>query len=133
MALWGISYICMWITKWILASIILHINAFEYLISNATEMINGEIYAVSAKALPWKAIERNLFTLYPLNTQKNIKKLLIIPICIFIFEVIFIRKKDLKKLWLSGLVLLIPFIFFLQNSISILQNIANVIAITVII
>ena len=110
MALWGISYICMWITKWILASIILHINAFEYVISNATERINGEIYAVSAKALPWKAIERNLFTLYPLNTQKNIKKLLIIPICIFIFEVIFIRKKDLKKLWLSGLLLLISII-----------------------
>ena len=117
MALWGISYICMWITKWILASIILHINAFEYVISNATERINGEIYAVSAKALPWKAIERNLFTLYPLNTQKNIKKLLIIPICIFIFEVIFIRKKDLKKLWLSGLLLLISIIPYVRYAI----------------
>ena len=28
--LWGISYIAMWLTKWILASIILNINALEY-------------------------------------------------------------------------------------------------------
>lgn len=117
MALWGISYICMWVTKWILASIVLKINAFDYVINDAAKRINGEIYAVSIKNMPWKAIERNLFTLYPLNTQKNIKKLLIIPICIFIFEVIFIRKRDLKKLWLSGLLLLISIIPYVRYAV----------------
>lgn len=106
-ALWSISYVGMWLAKWILASVVLNINAFDYVVDNALIRVNGEVLGTTAQNLPWKAISRNLFTLYPLNIQKTIKKLIVIPIGIAIFELIFIRKKDWKKLWVSGLLLLI--------------------------
>lgn len=112
--LWGISYSSMWIAKWVLSSIVLKINAFDYVWDNATYRIKGEVLGITNQRLHWKAIQRNVFTLYPLNIEKNIQKLLAIPIVILIFEIIFIRKKNIKKLWLSALLIVIACIPYLR-------------------
>ncbi|MCI8637299.1 MAG: hypothetical protein HFJ36_05660 [Clostridia bacterium] len=105
--LWGIAYVSMWFAKWIIASIVLKTNAFIYVGWRAQKRINGKILGIKANELWLHAIKRNILTLYPLNLQKNESKLLIIPIVIAIIEIIIIRKRNLKKLWFPGVILLI--------------------------
>lgn len=110
--LWGIAYAGMWFAKWILASIILNINAFEYVIDEALLRINGANDLTTIENLQLNAIKKNLFTLYPINLEKSLTD--IIPIIILIFEIIFIRKKDFQKLWFSALLLLIAIIPYIR-------------------
>lgn len=112
--LWSISYVAMWLAKWILASIILKINAFEYVKDNAMIRINGSVVGTTKQNLPFKAISKNIFTLFPLNTQKKKIKWIIIPIVLGIIEIIFVRKKDIKKLWISGLLLAIATVPYIR-------------------
>lgn len=116
--LWLTGYSLMWVSKWIIASIILNINAMDLVKDHILERLSGELLYISPNELPFKAISRNLFVLYPLNIQKNIKKLIIIPIAILIFELIFIKKKNIKKeLWFSLIMLLIGLVPYLRYAI----------------
>lgn len=108
--LWLISYVGMWLAKWILASIILKINAFEYVVDYAMKRVNGEENGITKQVLLLNAIPKNLFALYPFNMQKDKLKLIIVPIVLLITEIIIIRKKDIKKLWISLLLILIAVI-----------------------
>lgn len=112
--LWTIAYASMWFAKWIIASIVLKIDAFKYVKDKAKVRINGKISGIEKNQLWWYAIKRNLLTLYPLKLQKETSKLLVIPIIMAILEVIIIRKKDLKKLWLSGVILLIGILPYIR-------------------
>ena len=112
--LWFISYVAMWFAKWILASVILRINALEYVKNNAMLRINGEIADISKQMLPLEAIVRNFFALYPFNMIENKIQLIILPVILFIIEIIFIRKKDRKELWISALLLLIATIPYIR-------------------
>lgn len=51
--LWSISYVVMWFAKWILASIILKINAFEYVKDNAILRVNGSVWGTTKANLPF--------------------------------------------------------------------------------
>ena len=121
---WSIGYVGMWISKWLLASIILKINALGYVINDMLYRINGtgnpEITILSrATNLPLRAIDKNIRTIFPIQFLINQKVLSIIICCIVITEIIFIRKKEIKKLWFSGLLLLIaimPYIRYLVLS-----------------
>ena len=116
--LWLTGYSLMWVSKWILASIVLNINAMNLVKDHIFERLNGELLYISRYELPFKAMVRNLFTLYPLNIQKNVKKLIFIPITILIFELIFIKKKNIKKeLWFPLIMLLIGLVPYLRYGI----------------
>lgn len=112
--LWSISYVVMWFAKWILASIILKINAFEYVKDNAILRVNGSVWGTTKANLPFKAIIKNIFTLFPLNVEKKKIKWIIIPIVLGIIEIIFIRKKNFKKLWISGLLVVIATVPYIR-------------------
>ena len=108
----------MWVSKWGLASIILNINAMDLVKDHIFERLNGKLLYISPTELPLKAMSRNLFVLYPLNIQKNIKKLIIIPIVILIFELIFIKKKNVKKeLWFPLIMVLVGLVPYLRYAI----------------
>ena len=115
--LWGIGYIGMWFAKWILASIILKINAFDYVIDNAIERINGGNTAIiRTDNIYIRAIVDNLLTLFPINIQKRVERLYFIPVVIIIFVLIFIKKKNWRELWFPALLLIIaitPYIRYL--------------------
>ena len=115
--LWGIGYIGMWFAKWILASIILKINAFDYVIDNAIERINGGNTAIiRTDNIYIRAIVDNLLTLFPINIQKRVERLYFIPVIIIIFVLVFIKKKNWRELWFPALLLIIaitPYIRYL--------------------
>ena len=115
--LWGSAYICMWLAKWIIACIVLKTNAFKYITWRARKRINGQIVGIAKNELWWEAIKRNLLTLYPINFQKRISRLIAIPVGIVILEIILIRKKDLKKLWISGVIVVIGIIPYIRYAI----------------
>lgn len=115
-ALWLIAFIGMWVSKWILASAILDINAIEYVKEHIKLRTTGEIIGISKQKLPFEAMAKNLFTLYPINIQKRIRKLMMIPIDIVVFEAIFVKKKKIKEAWISLIFLFIaitPYIRYL--------------------
>lgn len=116
---WCIGYIGMWISKWILASIILKINALDYVINDMLFRINGtgnpeRTILARATNLPLRAVDKNIRTIFPIQFLINQKVLTIVILCIIITEIIFIRKKDIKKLWFSGLLLIISIIPYIR-------------------
>ena len=116
---WSIGYIGMWISKWILASIILKINALDYVINDMLFRINGtgnpeRTILARATNLPLRAVDKNIRTIFPIQFLINQKVLTIVILCIIITEIIFIRKKDIKKLWFSGLLLIISIIPYIR-------------------
>lgn len=106
---WGIGYVGMWISKWILASIILNVNALDYV---KYDILN-RIAPSSFPKLSIKAIKANFFTLFPVNIIENKNILIILLICILIIQIIFM-KKDIKKQWFSVILLLISIIPYIR-------------------
>lgn len=108
LAEWGLAYIGMWFAKWIIASIVLGINPFEDVMDKAMIRINGE--------KNWSAliIPLNLRALFPLNSQTGITIMKIISIILIIIEIILVRKKEFKKMWISIILLFIAIIPYLR-------------------
>lgn len=73
--LWFIGYAGMWISKWILASLILNINAIDYVKDQALLRMNGLQGLNSAKEMYIGAITNNWHTLYPINIVKKTSEL----------------------------------------------------------
>jgi len=114
--LWGIAYIATWLSKWIIASIILKINAFDYVIENASLRINGLQGLESKKELYCGAIYKNWHNLYPINLEKNKKDIIrnVIIFCVLLIGTI--DWKKIRNKWFSGLLLIIaimPYVRYL--------------------
>lgn len=110
----------MWIAKWILVSIILNINAMDYVTQKAINRVNGLQGMKSIQEMYTGAITKNWYTLYPINIIKKKADLWIIPIVFIILMVIFTDWKNIKKMWFPALLLLVaitPYIryFVLAN------------------
>lgn len=73
--LWFIGYAGMWISKWILASLILNINAIDYVKDQALLRMNGLQGLNSAKKMYIGAITNNWHNLYPINIVKKTSEL----------------------------------------------------------
>ena len=112
--LWGISYIAMWLTKWILASIILNINAFEYVKENAMLRINGLQGLDSKKEMYIGALYKNWHNLYPINIIKSQKNLVKYIVVFFAILIVSIDWKNIKKKWFVGLLVLIAMAPYLR-------------------
>lgn len=120
MLFWAIGYIGMWIAKWILASMILQVNAWDYVKHEIQYRINASGYEQinsifgETKNLPIKAVIENIKCIFPVDLLKKLGLSKVVPICVLIMEVILIRKKELEKLWFSGLLLMIAMIPYIR-------------------
>ena len=117
--LWFVGYAGMWLTKWILASLFLHINAFEYVKDNALLRVSGLQGLDSYQNLYSGAITRNLFAIPLMNIiqtkfykweVKLIIAIVLILLCIFINWKEFKRK---KYLWILIFIGITPYIRYL--------------------
>ena len=95
-------------------------NEVEYVVNDIMFRITGEGYEeitsvlLRTPKLPGKAVMRNIKMLYPYDQLRRLNLENLLPICLIIVELIFIRKKDFKKLWFSGLLLIIAAIPYIR-------------------
>ncbi len=114
--LWLVGYAGMWLAKWTLASLILNINALDYVKDQALLRVNGLQGLDSAKRMYIGAITRNWHTLYPINIVKRTSKLWWIVGSFLVFFVVVIDWKKIKKNKASLILLVIaimPYIRYL--------------------
>ena len=98
--LWFIGYAGMWIAKWVLSSLILHINSFEYVKENAILRINGLQGLSNHEQLYKNVIGRNLFAiplLYIIKTNFFKWKVKLILVIVIALLLLFINWKELKN------------------------------------
>lgn len=120
--LWFIGYSLMWCAKWILASIILDINALKYVKNEAMNRINWNSEDIVTLKICCEMLIKNITKIYPLNKVTDYKVILIIFILIMaiivmlnIISIVILKKQKEKssKEWYikMGLVLiaLIPY------------------------
>lgn len=109
-AIWGVAYVAMWFTKWILASMILHIDATQYVKENALLRINGLQGLKSKKTMYIGALYNNWHNLYPFNIVKRDSTLIKYTILFFVILFTLTDWKNIKKKWFAGLLILIAVI-----------------------
>ena len=95
--LWGLGYASMWGAKWLIASIVLNINALDYVVDKAMIRINGPIENYSIIYVMIQGIIRNISTLYPFYMFKNTATVVCILIGIVVVTILLI-KKDKKSI-----------------------------------
>lgn len=88
--LWFAGYSLMWFTKWILASIILNIDAMEYVKDNAMTRINWNSKREITINMYLKTLYKNIIKIYSLNKALDNKK--IIAVFALIFEIVILLK-----------------------------------------
>lgn len=121
--LWLLGYTLMWFTKWILASIILDINAFEEVKSNAMLRINWNFKKDLNIIVYIQMLLKNIQEIYPLNKLSSDMKL--ITIGAGILEIIIILRlinkyvfKDNKKIkekeWINIVLIIIAILPYVR-------------------
>ncbi len=116
LCLWGVAYVSTWLAKWLLASAILKINAFDYVKDNLMLRINWNGKYDIDSGLIRKAILLNLRTLYPINTLK-IKSVYILifsilGLAVTLQSINLINKKNNWINYLLCIIGIIPYIRF---------------------
>lgn len=114
-SLWLIAYSFMWFAKWIIASIVLKVNAMEFVKDKAILRINGDVMGLPLWETMIRAIKENFLTMYPINIIK--KKgwiLLSIFIALFLSLVLVIDRKNKEKMKYMTLMLIIGIIPYLR-------------------
>lgn len=105
--LWALGYVGMWGAKWWISSIILNINAMDYVKEEAMLRVNG-LQGLSSKTQMYQgAIFKNFQTLYPINIMKKESDLLKIIIACLIILLVLLDWKKIKKMWFPALLFLI--------------------------
>ena len=111
--LWFIAYTCMWFVKWILASIVLNINAFDYVKKEAMTRINGSIGVWTTEEVMLKSLKNNFVILIPFYKciKNNVHLLftIIIPIITVLLTSDFKDKQKRTFFVLSFIIALVPY------------------------
>ena len=117
--IWFLGYSLMWLAKWVLSSLILHINAFDYVKRNVALRINGLQGLTSYEILYKNVIPRNVFAIsFIYYIKENINKWQVLYMLFVVIGLIlvFINWKDLKNkkyLLILFLIGLIPYARYL--------------------
>lgn len=117
--IWFIGYSAMWISKWVIAEIILNIRCMQDIKNQIFYRINGEINEISNMEMYIGAITKNIHTLFPINIVKRTKKLILPIVIISVTIILLIDKNKIKEKWFSGLLFIIgiiPYIRYLTLS-----------------
>lgn len=104
---WCVGYFGMWISKWLIASIVLNINALDYVTEKA--MIRITDYDGGIKEL----ITKNINSLFIINTMM-VRDKIWISILIIIVAVILLDKKDKNKMAFFITMLIIAIIPYIR-------------------
>lgn len=133
--LWGIGYIGMWFAKWCLASIVLGINAFDY-------VTNQAIYRIGIKSLSHEkksvfnnitsinrsnVILKNIQGLYPIaNFKRYTNNILISTLVVFlIIEFIIVDRKKIKNMWFSIILFIIGIMPYIRYELLLQHSYAH--------
>lgn len=113
--LWGLGYCLMWGAKWLLASMILNMNALDFVISKAQKRINGGIRDFSKNYILLNGILRNVKALYPFYLIYEKTTIVCIILGIVIPTVLMIKKdkKSLLNFFIFILIAITPYIRYL--------------------
>lgn len=118
MFLWFIGYSVMWGIKWLLASLILQVNALDYVVDNAIVRLCKSNNERTLILTIINAIKKNFITLYPLYSVKN-RKIFAGIFSIIVIGTVLLRKKSKEDLK-TALVLLgigiVPYIRYIVVS-----------------
>lgn len=113
--LWITGYCIMWGSKWLLASIILNVNALEFVIDKAKRRINGHVIGYSTGYMLRNSILRNFKAIYPVYMIHEVSTVVCIILCIVISTTILIKKdkKSLLNFLVYLLIAIVPYIRYL--------------------
>lgn len=121
--LWFAGYCGMWVAKWILSSLILHIDAMEYVKDDFVQRVNGLQGLGNHKILYSGVIGRNFFAIPVFDFLKRninnwyIRIILIAFLFLFFISFNWKRLKKEKILWILIAIGIMPYIryFILAN------------------
>lgn len=105
--LWGIGYIGMWLAKWGIASVVLGINAMDFVTEKALNRINGLQGLFSYEYMYKGAITNNWNTLYIVRILKCKEEILKILVIIAVILLMCMDWKNIKKMWFQVLMIII--------------------------
>ena len=114
--IWLVGYFGMHFAKWGLASIVLNINALEYVTGNLSLRVNGTDSLISKSTMYSKVIPMNFLTLYPIANIKGTARQIRLVITLFVIFVALIDWKNIKNKKESLLMIIIaawPYVRFL--------------------
>lgn len=112
---WGIGYTLMWITKWLLASLVYNENVIPYVKSHIEERIGGEVIGFTPFQYMLEAVRLNISHIFPLEYGYIGILAFVLLISLAIYLVVRFHQNGYDKLFvvtvsLSGL---IPFVRYL--------------------
>ena len=113
--LWLTGYCIMWGTKWLLASIILNVNALDFVVAKAKRRINGKVIGYSKGYMLRNSILRNVKVIYPFYMIHEVSTAVCIILGIVISTVLLIKKdkKSLLNFLIFMLIAIVPYIRYL--------------------
>ena len=112
---WGIGYSCMWMTKWLLASIVFQENVIPYLDSHIEEWLIGKVVGVNPFMKTIEAILLNIGNLFPLGYGIIGKVIATLLVILAVFIVIRYHRKDYDKTFImvASVLGFIPFLRYI--------------------
>lgn len=112
---WGIGYSCMWMTKWLLASIVFQENVIPYLDSHIEEWLIGKDVGVNPFMKRIEAILLNIGNLFPLGYGIIGKVIATLLVILAVFIVIRYHRKDYDKTFIvvASVLGFIPFLRYI--------------------
>ena len=115
MFMWLIGYGIMWIAKWFLTSVILHINVLDYVTEKAMVRINGNMNENTIFATIINGLKKNFLTIYPFFAIKKpiIGWAIVISILIVIIGLAKRDKEEIKKACIVFAIGLVPYVRYL--------------------
>lgn len=111
LVIWFIGYCLMWLAKWVLASIVLNINAFDYVKDDMLLRIGvkeNDVISLYKEVIP-----NNLFALFPFSFLKNRMWMIFIILASFAIFIIFRKKGKVKELIPFFIIAILPYIRYL--------------------
>ena len=108
--LWLIGYASMWAMKWALSSIILNINALDYVVDNLLIRIKDKRLPLEFIDVVKLSLKTNINLIIPFKLfENNVTKASLICICIFIIAFHKRNKKELAKAFVVVALGVIPY------------------------
>ncbi|MBR3832969.1 MAG: hypothetical protein IKJ73_01490 [Lachnospiraceae bacterium] len=108
---WGIGYVGMWISKWVVSAIVLGQNTLPYISSHVKERLDGDV-GLSLPQYVWAALVRNTRCLFPFEYGVGgiFLGVGLIIFALYIGYVHYGKKEDKKYIMVYVLIALVPYI-----------------------
>ncbi len=108
---WGIGYVGMWISKWVVSAIVLGQNTLPYISSHVKERLDGDV-GLSLPQYVWAALVRNTRCLF--SFEYGVGGIFLgvglIIFALYIGYVHYGEKEDKKYIMVYALIALVPYI-----------------------